>query len=545
MKAFFKKFAVLDILVVFLGLFLLGWSFFYDMVRYDQFFPPGDDAIRHMTIAQKIIQTGGVEEPAKIGTLDSSLTDVPVFHILLSSVSLATGMPMVSVTMYFMRGLMVFITLLLYVMVRKWTESRSVALFAFLLLVFFSPSLTIIFAEGTYLDLYAGSILLPAGLFFLVHAKDVKKFIVANIFFLGIFLSHPLTATGLFVILGLLHILILSARIFFKKNIFPVSRLLLLDAMILLGIALSWNFYSRDIVIKVFGLFKFLVVYHGDVAKATGALNYLPQGFSVIPSYDIYAHFLHHYTVYIGILGVALLWKWPMASEKKLILFVWMFGLFLASRTSVVQLPIRFARDLYLPAPIFAGIALAYYFQGAKKYFGMRALSVLFFVFMLLAPLKDGFLGERNYVNGALRVQEPDRKAIEWIRENTDANDIFLGSPSMSTPWGSFITLLTGRVVFDCGYDNIIEFDNDILCSSIFRTETLEAEAFYRENRIAYVYGGKPFVGDYVWKEVTPWNHYTYLENTPYLEKVFDFRDGSGRVVIYKVQKNKFSHDTL
>jgi hypothetical protein len=493
-----------------------------------------------MTIAYNISQTHALES-SNVTELSQGLTDIPVFHIWLSAISQITGLDIVITTQYFVRLLWVLVGLTVFYTVKKFFNSSLAGLIAFILLLFYSSTLSVIYAEGTYLDIYSAAFLLPLGLLFLSYYLNKKENVwrygaISGVFLAGVVWSHPLTAIGLFIILSVLNVL---SVIFYKKINISWRRLIYFDLFILLTLIPAWGYYFRDIILKIVGLFKFIFIENISTAAANAEMNYIPVGFSTPPDFSTYLLYIGSFLLFISLAGVVLfLRNDKIDSIKKIVILSWVLGLFIASRLSFIQLPIRFARDLFLPAIFFAALFFAIYFEKIKTFAFLRKLAIIIFALYFALLLKNLPFGANDYIRENIRLQKPDRLAVDWIKQNTAESDVILGTSTMASPWGSFITLLTDRKVLGCDYDGIIEKGDDIKCSSIFNANALKSRQYYKDNNISYVYAGKSFIGGYLWSSITAWSHYSYLERVDYLEKVFDKRDKSGRVVIYKVNKS-------
>lgn len=530
----------INFILVILVIFSI-FSNFYFFIKEDYLIPPGDDCLRHMTIAYNISQTHTLVS-SNVTELAQGLIDIPVFHIWLSVISQITGLDIVITTQYFVRGLMVLIGLTTYFIVKSFFNSRKAGLMAFILLLFYSSTLSVIYAEGTYLDIFAAAFLLPLGLLFFSFYLDKKQKawrygILSGIFLVAVAWSHPLTAIGFLIILFIINAL---SVVFYKRLDIDWRRLIYFDLFILLTLIPAWSYYIRDIAIKIIGLFQFIFIKNLSTAEANVEMNYMPIGFSAPPDYNTYAQYIGIFILFIGLAGLILLIRNnKIDTIIKIIIFSWVLGLFVASRLSLIQLPVRFARDLFLPAIFCAALFFTIYFERMKSFSFLRNIAIIVFALYFSLFLKNLPFGANDYIRENIRLQKPDRLAVEWLKQNTQESDIILGTATMANPWGSFITLLTKQKVLGCDYDGIIEKGDDIKCSSVFNADAPESRKYYKENDIAYVYAGKSFIGGYIWHPITAWSHYSYLERVDYLEKVFDKRDKSGRVVIYKVNKNK------
>ncbi len=539
MLKFIKKIFLNQYFLVLVIISFFCFTLFFDFFKYDYVIPPGDDCLRHMTVAYQINENQQFTI-AETNDLAASLTDVPVFHILISIISQITGLAIVTVTQYIVRFVMVFIALGFYFIVRR-LFSKTAAILALCFVTLFSYTIQTIFTEGTYLDLFSASFLLPWGLLFLSYFLNKKEsaykyFWLAWIFLSGVFLTHPLTSIGLLFILSVLHGIIIISFIF-RKKIFSWKRILLLDLALGVSLLGSWSFYLKGLVDKFVGLAQLIFVFKGDTSAASEELSFIPPslGLSDVPGWHNYIEFISLFGLVFGILGFLYLLKSKTDIYKKIVISSWLGGLLIASQLSAVQLPIRFARDLYLPVLMLAGIFFVWLFRNIKnnKIILGTAISLLILLFSFSAY---NLYQKAHSYNGFVRLQKPDEKAAEWIRQNTEPDDVFLGTPLVAAAeWGSFVTLLTDRKFLDCNYDWIIEEDRDVYCSVIYNTDHPEVIPFYKENNISYVYGGKQFIGPYLWADYINWDHYTVLSDVEWLEPVFDERNSSGRVVIYKV----------
>jgi len=496
-----------------------------------------------MTVAYNIAHTGFTDTLNSL-SFEGALNDVPVFHILLANLSLICGISVVTATQYTVRLIIIFILANIFFITRR-LFSKEAAVLAVIMLAFFVPSMYIIYNEGTYLDLFSAGYLLPMAIYFLHEFFQASKFslrylILSIIFLSAVILTHPLSTIGLGFILFVLHIFLFANSISQKKYAL-FKRILLIDLILIIDVALAWNYYFSALAFKFVNLFQLIFASSFNVQSASQSLNYLPPslGLSDVPGWHNYVEFIPLFCLVCALIGLIVLWRNKNNSTiSKFIITSWVSGLFIASQLAFTQLPIRFARHLYLPAVIIAGIGLYAFIKLIKPHRYIynigTSLLVLFLIFNM-----HGFVKTVNNYNDMVRLQEPDRQAIAWLQKNTPQDTIMLGTPKVANAeWGSFITLLTNRQMIGCEDDGIIEKD-DLSCSSIFDPNSEEVKKFITRNNISYIYGGKPFIGPFLWKNYINWSYYKVLEEVNWLEKVYDYRDSSGRVVIYKINKEK------
>src|SRR5262249_46694519 len=145
----------------------------------------------------------------------------------------------------------------------------------------------------------------------------------------------------------------------------------------------------------------------------------------------------------------------------KSLMIAWIAALVIGSKTTIFQLPLRFARDLFLPMSIVAALAVWGLLRGVSRTSGSIGVTAAPVTGLIIQML----YGPTNYsaavsYNGLVRVQDNDRKAISWIANHTNQDDILLGTPFVANAWGSYITLLTGRTVLDGAYCQNGQIDN-------------------------------------------------------------------------------------
>lgn len=521
------------ILVLLLFLLILFVPF-YNLFKYDYLVPPGDDSLRHMTLAQQIVENQMTSKQTADVSLGGALNDVPLMHVLIAVVSILTKVSVVTVTQYLLRFFVGFIGLIILFLSKKIFNSNLIAIFSLLLYTFFSPQPGMIYVEGTYNDIYSASILLPMCLLFfssafLIENKSRRDLIIAYLFSIAIMVSHPLTAIGLILIISAFTFLTIILKIF-NNNIFSLNRLIWFDIFLCLpAIIISWPYYFQGVFYKIWGLLKYLFIYK-NVNQANEALGYMRQGFTQLPTYDTYIFFIGIIIFLFGIIGFFLIFRSEIKKEYKILLMLWIIIFFIASRLSAIQLPVRFARLLYLPLIILAGYCFYYFFKKIK-YFNntLYLIAIVLFTLIIIHQIPSTLNNAQPYIS-YVRLQNVDAKAVDWINKNTAKNDVFLGTPMVASWWGSFIGLVSNRHVIDCSIDG-----SD--CDAIYKPNSKKSIDFYKQQNISYVYVGKPYIGEHPDKKYINWFYYDSLEQANFLEPVFNASEQDNRIIIYKVNK--------
>lgn len=523
-------------------LILLILVYFGGFFKYDYLVPPGDDSLHHMTKAYGIMQTGQIADPEQQALIYDEVVYPPVFHIFMANLAQITGLNIVIVTQYFLRLLIILLIFNLYFIIKKlFNNNNKIALLSITSLILLCPQPRQIFYEGTYLDLAVANFYLPLSLIFLyLFFKHKKYFIPAVIFISATLLSHHLSAIYLILILAVINVLIFTSLLTSQK--LNYKKILLIDVSLIFILALTWNYYVQNTVHKIYSLLSSIIGGQSQL-EASASLNFIPTSLSQIPIFDTYIVFLGIFLIIFGVVGSLFLLfrknKDKYQLYSKIIIFSWIGSLFIASRFSAVQLPERFARDMFLPLSILAGFGMFYIlyllFKNNYKYSKYFFIAVLLAIFInLTIPIF-----KTPAYNTLVRFQNPDDQAVEWINQNSEAEDVILGTPLMASSWGSFITLLTDRKVLAGDYCLLEHRAGDNKCDVIYNPNSPTSKEYYQEKNISYVYAGKPFVGPYLWKADTDYTYNETLEQATFLEAVFDERSNYGRVVIYKVNKNK------
>ncbi len=517
-------------IIVFIAIAIfLVFSYSYGYFQYDYAVPPGDDNIRHMSQAQYIIDNGTF-------TAHEGSFDPPIFHILLSSLSLATGFDIIQATKILAPLLAILSSLSLFFISKRLFNSNNLSIIILALFVFLSPQPSQIYNDGTYLNLFSAAFLLMYSLALLppllrINKIDFKIILPFSIITSALLLSHSLSSTYFFLIIGIFTVFLLVR---YKKNFFYKKNYLLALLFTLFTLPFTWEFYLRDIVQKVLSVFGLYNIETGNILSADFT------NISPIPTLGTYSWLLNYFLIIIAILGLIFLFKlFKNKINEKWILFIWLIAMFIGSRSDFFQLPERFARDMSLIITILAGIFIHKLLKDKNKLFKLSLIAILILIFSINVPGK--IIGATKY-NSMVRVQTSDEKAMNWIIDNTKNDDTILGMPRtiVAGDWGSYITIMTGRQTIDgtlCveGYDDI--------CDQLYNPNSNLSVNYYINNSIDYVYAGKAIMGGFISKDKIDWSYKEKLSETNFLAQVAEFPESEllGSVTIYKVDHEKLS----
>lgn len=521
-------------------------AYFLSYFRYQYPVPPGDDSLRHMSEAAAIAETGTLPNPVERAAEGNLIPDPPVFHVFMTAISSVTGLDTVTTFQVFARLIAIFVTFVGYFVATKLFSSRAIGLMAVILLALFSPQPSSIYSEGSYLNIVGAHIFFALGLSFLPAALMAKNLRAATrpvigilIFFIAVYLVHPLSAIYLSLFLVAFGLAI-GIKSFHLRNGMAIRRyLVILLPVWFISVPFAWHYYLQELISRGLSLLRLVVSNQGDVESASDALNFLPAQFRSVATIDTYTYFNGMLIFSIGVLGLILLFFYRKVSiYTRLIFVIWAAVLFFGSQTTFLQLPHRFARDLYLPLGICAAFLIYWLLGKISQSRGPRVFPLIaggaVVLQLLFGPVN--FFASASY-NGLVRIQDIDQQAMDWIRANTELSDVFLGSPFVKTEWGSYITILTGRKVIDgmlCGANQLegITFRCDVL----YEPNGLEAMKFYRDRNIQYVFAGHPYVCCFLWQDKVHWDFHKTLRQAKFLSRVFvASAKNVGTTAIYKV----------
>lgn len=558
MNSILNKKTAYYLAIVFILIFLV-FSYFYGIFYYNYPVPPGDDGLRHMTEASHIIETGYYEKFK--GSLDP-----PLFHILLSSLTITTGQNIAEVTKLFAPLLAILSTFSIYFLARRYFN-KKIALISLLLFVFVSPQPFGIYEDGTYLNLLGAEFFLVILLSFLPLLNKYKAIslsypLIISLFTASVILTHSLSATYLaFILIVFIPIFVYLK---FKNKLNNFKQIILIYLLPLILLPFAWNFYLKNLLNK---LFKITGINPSSSTKTVS-----DSFFSFPPAFNGYIKTYSYVLIILGTAGFIILLasvifksnafnKLVLLSKRikkyininfdnyvlsknknleKITLILWSGILLVCSRFSLFMFPSRFSRDAVIPITIMSAIALYLFFK-----FLYKNKSIYFVTTFVLLLVFFGFVVSNKITNATqyheqIRLQQSDMQALEWIKNNTGEDDEFVAMPKsiVSGSWGNYIELLTNRKTID---GSICPEEDDSECDTFYNPNSVVSMRFYKNNSIDYVYAGKKIMGEYVWKDLINWSYQDYLNNALFLEKVIEFEESEelGKVVIYKVNQKK------
>jgi hypothetical protein len=492
---------------------------------------PGDDNIRHMTEAQYISDHG--TNIAHEGSFDP-----PLFHLLLSSLSLVSGQSIVITTKIFAPLLAILATLSIYFFTKRLFASRQLALIVVLLLVFLSPQPFQIYNDGTYLNIFTATYLLIFTLAFvpsLLNDEKIKPAIIFPflIFSSALLLSHSLSATYFILIMFLFCIILLfkyRRRFWRKKNL--LIPLLFLAIFIL---PFTWKYYSKDSLQKILSSLGLIKMDTGNILSADFT------SINPVPSFGTYEWLLNYLPIILALFGLIFLLKvFKNKTTEKWLLVSWLVAMFFGSRTNFFQLPERFARDMAFIVIILAGIFIYTLASQNQKLYRFAVVGIVAVLLSLSLPSQ---ISTATSYDAMVRVQTSDEKAMQWLIDNTQPEDIIMGAPRtiVAGDWGSYINLITDRKTIDGTL--CVENDDDV-CDQLYNPNSKISLQYYQENSIDYVYAGHIILGGFINKDKIDWSYTKKLQGADFLTKVAEFKenDNLGAVTIYQVDHDKLDN---
>ena len=503
----------------------------YGYIKYDYAVAPGDDNIRHMSEAKYISDHGA--PIAHEGSFDP-----PLFHLLLSSLSLVSGLSIAVTTKIFAPLLAILATLSIYYLTRRLLGSKRLALIALLLLVFLSPQPYQIYNDGTYLNIFAATYLLIFTLAFVppllkdggVSLKIILPFLI---FSAALLLSHSLSATYFILIMAVYCLILLlkyRRRFFHKKNL-----LIPLVILIIVVLPFTWKFYLKDSIQKALSSLGLIEINTNNILSADFTT------INPVPSFGTYEWLLNYLPIIFSLFGLIFLLKiFKNKINEKWLAVSWVVAMFIGSRTSFFQLPERFARDMAFVVIILSGVFIySIAFQSNKLY---RLVIISTIVILLSLNLPSQITTATNY-DPMVRVQASDKKAMQWLVDNTQPNDIIMGAPRtiVAGDWGSYINLLTDRTTID---GTLCADNDDDVCDQLYNPNSKISLQYYQQNSIDYVYAGHIILGGFINKENIDWSYTKKLAQAAFLTKVAEFKENNdlGAVTIYRVDHDKLNN---
>lgn len=510
------------------AMFLI-FSNYYGIAHYRYAVPPGDDGIRHMTVAQKITDTGSTAS-------DVESFDPPGFHILLSSLSQLTGASIIDTTRFFLPALVIISILSVYLVTNRLFGRSDLAVLAVLVYAFFSPQPEHIYSDGTYLNLFAAAYILPIALAFLVQSLFSKNtnthssLLLGLLLSAGVLLSHSLSSIYLALIIGTTLLGLLWSQ---RAAFWHQKRYLWLVVGLLIWVPFIWPLYLGGTVEKVLASLGLVTISTDNILSADFSNDISP-----IPVLGDYYWLLNRFVILLGVLGVALLPWFTKRRHEAWFLIGWVAILLLSSRFSFFALPMRFARDLAIPLSILAAIGI---FQAIRLLPASRYRAAIVALSLLILPWGVAEkAAQATQYNSLIRVQRADTQAFEWLREHSNPDDVILGVPRtiVAGDWGSFINLATGRNTLD---GTLCPTGDPGDCDPIYHPNTAISLQYYVEQSIDYVYAGKVILGSFVNKDRIDWSYPERLAEAPFLEQVAQFKENDhlGSVTIFRVDHDK------
>lgn len=556
----------INYLVFLITAIFLFFFYYYGIFHYQYTVPPGDDGMRHMSEAQEIMRS--MVTKSTPGSLDP-----PLFHVLLVILSYFTKSTIVSLTLFFAPFLTILASLSLYFITRRFFNNKFFAALSPLILILFSPQPANIYDGGTYLNIFAAFYLMIFGLsvlpvLFLEKKINLKNIALVSIFFGAVILSHSLSFTYLVLIILFLVAVLLCIRfaklvirnlnrfflflsqetvLEFGKKIYFKNFLILNLILLAVFFPFTWHFYSKFFFEKISQSF---FESETDVIEdaAGGALNFLPE-ISYYPRAigTIIFGLSLIFSPYIYILGFK---KRPGSSSlnllitffSQLLILSWVVALFFGSRFKFFVLPLRFGRDLVVPLVLIFCLFLISYLKD------LRARKLIKYLIILLAlfSLPNYFIKAIMY-NKMVRLQNSDKMAISWIKNNTKKDDVILVYPPtlIMGSWGSYIHLFAERKAVDgedCKKRNFSAGSKYEKCDQIYNPNSGRSKKFYKDESVDYVYAGKKILGHFIGEKRIDWNYQNNLSKAEFLKKVAEFEEGDlGKVIIFEVRREKIN----
>jgi hypothetical protein len=462
---------------------------YYGLVVYQYPVPPGDDAVRHLTIISWIIEAKNpfIHSPYPL-----------IFHWLIAGIaSLVSINPLIIIN--WLSPLLLAIPILIVYVVVKRMFNEKIALLASLILAFNSTFPLLGYGDGNYPDMIANGIFFPLAALFLV--KTFTDFSGRNLLYLslsilGVLFTHHLSSIYLLAlaVVYLMAALMVTRHYYFHYWIVKIILKISLVGAVLFVIA--WLAFLKD------SLWSFI----SQLVKTGGLEGIFGAYWSTPTPLAEYPLMLGYLPVVFGILGLCALVVWqkdkPTVQKLSVLcLMVWIGVLFIFSRLSAGGLPGRALRELALPLSISAG----------------------FFVFWIIDEMKNLMLLNINGLfQGVYRFPDLFDRMVWFTREDLAKTDAIFSHAqpdevTLSNPASPYLSLISMRRVE--------------IVPNYPSYQLADWARYVRDKGIEYVFIGKkpksdpsetayPFFADFDEKT-------KILEKIYFKDLIYEFRDGS------------------
>lgn len=379
--------------------------------------PIGGDSYPHIQIAQSFLDQG---------LFGMNKGYPPLFHIVLGLIAKLTKSDLLGVFAWATPALLFASAVSVGVFARLWLKTWLSFVVVFSLSVFVALQPFQIWQDGGFPNVLASAVFLPIGLWLLVSATLSKTVSWRPIVGYGgvlalILITHHLT-TGTFIVLSLGYLTCLIAySLVVKRAIYPNTKLLvgLLLVMIPIGLLLM---PIQPIVELAKNIISF-----SHTFPYIHSLFGLDNPDALLPLKDIPDSLGWS----IGWLGLAgLLWLWQdrkQTTEVKLLFVSWVGILLVLSQIEALRFPVRFVRELGVPATLLTGYLCISIFQmnlskvqryAIGAFLGLILLSVFNIKVLKMKALPD-FVEFTNY----------DQQAVVYLASNLKPNDCVIIAP--------------------------------------------------------------------------------------------------------------------
>lgn len=484
-----------------------------DWIQYGYMYPPGDDPVFHIQMAQNIAKFGNFSQ--------QPLGYPPGFHVLLFLLRGITSLDYASLLIILpLFFVCIIIPILLFLLFRK-VDKKYLPMLGLFLYMIGAAVLGDFYSGGQSVEIYTLCLFLLLGLFLAQY-----WYIAGGIVLILIGFTHHLTYFPALITIVLFGMGMILRRYLARDLNVKIKKIsILLPVFAILSI-FSWPYYYPGIAK---GFIQNYFPQTSQVAASVPTINTVSNqmNLSILRISGI-AKFMQTTTSVVFFILVSCIFILCLLARKSklttaqfsvmLFLLSWLASEFaLAAITNVGA--DRLMRQAFLPGLMILSIGLYYLFRNLRinnytKIIFICALLVLLF------PRYITFVNQKYAAHRYVRLTSDDKKAIQYIQLNTDPNAKIL-SPAIYSPW--LWINLSGRIsqaIIRPRIDNQMQRD----FWSILDTSDSALIAKYD---IQYVYLGHSTV------DVEYWNQNVdddVLLRTGRWEKVFQ----SGTVRLFK-----------
>lgn len=381
------------------------------------------------------------------------------FHFLIIWISRISGSSFES-TIGLVAFFLIPLSNLLYGLLARRLFGIMSGLITYLLLSFVSLQPLQTYYDGTFPNLLATGILLPITLLLWIKSAETRHKhgnkhhyliwgFLGSLGILSIILTHHFTTLmmGLIFLVWIMVILIFTLSKTIREKRFSTASLM--TGTFALGMfVLIWSFLNLEVFSPARNLLNTYLVFKNTFpfVAPSGLSEGIPWNMAVFGS-DISGLVFQG-----GILGASL-WiigfsitryknKIPFSTTQKcmIFLFLWLMVYWFGATRSWTGEPTRLARDLALPASIFASTAIINIYNLLYKHHPVSAYSFVIICVIISWPFAVKRLSYQTHQSSALLFSRADEQAYQYLlyTKTSHQTDLVFDQPM---PWDTIIRL--------------------------------------------------------------------------------------------------------